>query len=142
MDFLFDEIFDLIPKVIGQTPKDIKESTDTAITELIGFGQKGTVTEKFHLDGSGNYYKEKNQDGYGVKVKCSATIDAPKNGIFDVVITSSAGGGGKWDNLKTDDQFNFIIKTEEIDKKTRLTVSVHSPNMSNIDGAVTLHYSY
>lgn len=129
-----EENFELIFSEINQDVKRMLSSG--ACGEKDG---SGSIPFKMHLDGNGNGSYEIKQHGWGVTISASAIISAP-NGVFDLEVKSSDGGGGKWANIRTGESLSCKIKTS-FWHDTKIQVFVHS-SVPNCIFEARLDYKY
>ena len=99
---------------------------------------KNSFVFDFILDNNGNYTFTGSQHGFGKIVNLLGRITAPNDGNFCVEIISSDGGGGKWDNIKANQEVSCVINTS-FWHETTITVHIHS-DKPNANGHAVIEY--
>lgn len=66
-------------------------------------------------------------------------ITNPEDGIYSVNIKSSDGGGGRWNDVKANQEVTCVINTS-LWHKTTITVYIYS-NKPNSNGHAVINYS-
>ncbi len=131
---VFDEIVDVIKSNLGNYERGIF-AEGVALS-----GASGTQDFEFALDEAGRAKYEFSKYGAGVTVNCQAWIIDPDD-IYDLVISSSDGGGGTWSGLRANQKIAFSLTTS-LWKNTNFIVSVKARSKRSVGGKGTLNYSY
>jgi hypothetical protein len=100
----------------------------------------GEIPFDFTIDKDGLATYSTSQYGAGKTIHCTGTITSPTD-TFSVDISSSDGGGGHWDNVKTGDQIKFDLKTS-FWHNTKITVKIKAAKSKNVPGHGVLKYTY
>ena len=100
---------------------------------------KDSIGFDFVFDDNGDYTYKTSEYGFGKSVNLRGKITVPEDEVYSVDIKSSAGGGGKWDGIKTDQEVSCVIKTSFL-HETTVTVYIHS-NKPNCNGHAVIDYS-
>ncbi|MDR3594585.1 hypothetical protein [Clostridium sp.] len=99
---------------------------------------KDNVSIDFVFDNNGDYIYTDSAYGFGKKVNIHGKITTPEDGIYSAEIISSDGGGGRWNNVKANEEIACIINTSIL-HKTTLKVIIHS-NKPNCNGYAVIDY--
>lgn len=102
------------------------------------YKDKDSIGIDFVFDGNGDYTYTDSEYGFGKKVNICGRITIPEECIYSAEIISSDGGGGKWNNIKTNDEIQCVISTS-VFHKTTITISIHS-NKPNCNGHAIIYY--
>lgn len=100
---------------------------------------KNSIVFDFIFDSNGDYTYRGSEHGFGKSVNLHGKITAPDDGIYSVNIKSSDGGGGKWDDVKANEELSCVIETS-FWHETTITVHIHS-NKPKCDGHAIIDYS-
>lgn len=99
---------------------------------------KDNVGIDFIFDSNGDYSYTDSEYGFGRKVNVFGKITTPEDGIYSAEVISSDGGGGKWENVKANEEISCVVNTSFL-HKTTVTVNIHS-NKPNCSGHVVVDY--
>ncbi|WP_160689381.1 hypothetical protein [Clostridium sp. C2-6-12] len=103
-----------------------------------GRDNKNSFVFDFIFDNNGDYSFTGSKHGFGKIVNLFGRITTPEDGNFCVKIVSSDGGGGQWENVKTNQEVSCTINTS-FWHETTITVSIHS-NKPNSSGHAVIEY--
>ena len=99
----------------------------------------GDMPFEFKLDEDGVHIFETRQYGAGVTINAKMAIHDP-SANYDVEVTSSTGGGGRWSGVGVAQDMDFKIETS-FWTKTLVAIRI-SADKQNQGGWGTLSYSY
>jgi hypothetical protein len=135
MRIVFDKIF-----------KDLNntfENGDLTHESIVAMSSNGTDNKNsfvfdFIFDNNGDYIFTGSQHGFGKTVNLCGRITSPEDGNYSVKINSSDGGGGQWDNIKTNQEVSCVISTS-FWHETTINVYIHS-DKPNTNGHAVIEY--
>lgn len=139
MNRAFDQIFKAVQDTLEQK-LGAARAGELSSEARAGVQGSGEIPLDFTLDQNGNASYETAQYGAGKTVHCVGVITGPDD-TFSITIKSSDGGGGHWDNVRTNQQFPFDLQTS-FWHKTQITVQVHAATARNKPGHGVLKYTY
>lgn len=99
---------------------------------------RDSVGIDFVFNNNGDYSYTDSEYGFGKKVNIHGKITNPEDGVYSAEIISSDGGGGKWENVKANEEISCVIGTSIL-HKTTVTVKIHS-NKPNCSGHAIIDY--
>jgi len=139
MEKAFEKIFKEVNESLRNNLEAYEKGTLPTSSKPVGLRGGGSIPFDFDLDASGNYHSGAEQYGLGVTVNCCAWIESP-NASYTLKISSSDGGGGHWENVKSGQKINFNIQTSW-KHSTKITVDGHA-NVTGQKGHGVIEYKY
>ena len=136
MKRVFEKIFQKLNKTDART---FNEEILVAMSKGNTSGTKDSIGFDFIFDDNGDYIYTTSEHGFGKSVNLSGKIIFPEDGIYSVNIKCSDGGGGKWDDVKANQEVSCVINTS-FWHQTTITVFIHS-NKRNSKGHAIIEYS-
>ncbi len=135
----FDELFQSIHDHRQRNLEGTGDQATTGGAEVAAPQISGTTNVPFKLDGNGNYHYETTKKGFGVTLAFDAWITDP-DATYDITLTSSAGGGGTWHGVRTNQHVTGSLNTEKGLNSTTITLDLHA-SVTNQSGNATIEYN-
>lgn len=136
MKRVFEKIFQELNKT---DERNFNEEILVAMAKGNASGSKDSIGFDFIFDDNGDYMYTTSERGFGKSVNLRGKIVLPEDGIYSVNIRCSDGGGGKWSNVKANQEVSCVINTS-FWHETTITVYIHS-NKPNYNGRAIIEYS-
>jgi len=137
---LFEEIQDDVQKKLEAAENKLTLDA-TIIDAIVGIQGKGGVPVDFKIDENGNSHNEIKKTGcFGVTLHLDAYIKDPDD-LYDVTVSSNAGGGGTWKNIKSNEHMTCPVKTKLVGE-TKVVVDIHAHVARSTIGHAYVDYTY
>ena len=134
MEKKFDVVFSQLQKFVESQVLQNGDDEDV-FAQVVNGG--GSIPFEVNLDGNAHYEIQKK--GFGVTISATARIKEPGDAVFNIVVSSS-DGGGSWYNIPTGGSVSCKQETS-FWHKTTIKVDVRS-SIPNCKLVAQLDYSY